>query len=53
MFNCGQTAGWIKMPLGREISLSPGQIVLDEDPALPLRKGHNNQRLFSAHVYCG
>jgi len=26
----GQTAGWIKMPLGTEVDLGPGQIVLDE-----------------------
>jgi len=26
---CGQTAGWIKMPLGTEIDLGPGHIVLD------------------------
>ena len=30
---CGQTAGWIKMPLGREVGLSPGDIVLDGDLA--------------------
>jgi len=35
---CGQTAGWIKMPLGTEIGLSPGHIVLDGDPA-PHGKG--------------
>jgi len=29
---CGQTAGWIKMPLGMEVGLSPGHIVLDGDP---------------------
>jgi len=28
-------AGWIKMPPGREIGLSPGDIVLDGDPARP------------------
>ena len=32
---CGQTARWIKMPLGTETDLGPGQIVLDGDPALP------------------
>jgi len=32
---CGQTVGWIKMPLGREIGLDPGDIVLDGDPAPP------------------
>ena len=30
---CGQTAGWIKMPLGPEVDLGPGHIVLDRDPA--------------------
>jgi len=36
---CGQTAGWIKMPLGAEVGLGPGHIVLDGDPAAH-RKGH-------------
>jgi len=32
------TAGWIKMPFGTEVSLSPAHIVLDGDPApLPQR----------------
>jgi len=31
------TAGWIKMPLGMEVDLGPGHIVLDRDPA-PLSK---------------
>jgi len=26
---CGQMAGWIKMPLGREVDLRAGDIVLD------------------------
>ena len=26
--NCGQTAGWIKMPLGTEVGLIPGNIML-------------------------
>ena len=26
---CGQTAGWIKMPLGTKVGLSPGDSVLD------------------------
>ena len=30
---CGQMAGWIKMPLGVEVGLGPGHIVLDGDPA--------------------
>jgi len=32
-FYCGQTAGCIKMPLGMEVGLSTGHIVLGEDPA--------------------
>ena len=32
---CGQTAGWIKMPLVTEVGLGPGDIVLDGDPAPP------------------
>jgi len=31
---CGQTAGWIKMPLGMEVGLGPGDVVLDGDPPL-------------------
>jgi len=30
---CGQAAGWIKMPLGREVVLGPVHIVLDGEPA--------------------
>jgi len=30
---CGQTAGWIKIPLGREVDFRPSDIVLDGDPA--------------------
>jgi len=30
--NCGQTVRWIKMPLGKEVGLGPGHIVLDDDP---------------------
>jgi len=35
--SCGQTAGWIKIPLGGEVDLGPGNIVLDGDPAPPQR----------------
>jgi len=31
---CGQTAGWIKTPLGTEIDLAPGHFVLDGFPAI-------------------
>jgi len=36
---CGQTAGWIKMPRGREVDLGPGDIVLDEKTAPPPKGG--------------
>ena len=32
---CAQAAGWIKMPLGTEVGLDLGDIVLDGDPAPP------------------
>jgi len=48
-FYCGQTAGCIKMPLGMEVGLGQGHIVLDGDPAPP--KGSTSR--FSVHVYCG
>ena len=38
------------MPLGTELGLSLGDIVLDVDPALPRR---GTVPLFLAHVYCG
>jgi len=47
---CGQTARWIKIPLGTEVSLGPGHIVLDGDAAL-VPKGAQSQ--FSAHACCG
>ena len=34
---CGQTTGWMKTPLGTEVDLGPGHIVLDGVPA-PSRK---------------
>jgi len=30
---CGQMAGWMKTPLGTEVDLGPGHIVLDGVPA--------------------
>ena len=38
---CGQTPGWIKMPLGTKVGLGPGRIVLHEDPAAPSKRGHS------------
>jgi len=34
---CGQTAGWTKMPLGTEINVSPGDVVLDRVTGPPKR----------------
>jgi len=31
---CGQTAGWMKTPLGTKVDLGAGHIVLDGFPAL-------------------
>jgi len=36
---CGQTARWIKMPLGREVGLVPCDIMLDGDPVPTPLKG--------------
>jgi len=38
---CGQMAGWIKMPPGTEVGLSPGNSVLDGDPAPPIKKAQH------------
>ena len=58
-FYCGQTAGWIKMPLGTEVGLSPGNFVLDVDSAsstsflggAPPKKEVEPPQ-FLARVYC-
>jgi len=42
---CGQTVGWIKIPLGTEVGLGPGDIVLDGNSAYP-RKGTQHPSLF-------
>jgi len=41
----------MKTPLGTEVDLGPGHIVLDGVPAPA--KGAQQPPLFSAHVYCG
>jgi len=48
---CGQTVGWITIPLGTEVGLGPGDIVLDGDPAPPTERGTVSPPLFG-HVYC-
>jgi len=51
--HCGQTAGWIKITLGMEIGLGPGDIVLDGDSASLPKKGADPPPQFSARFYCG
>jgi len=41
------------MPLGMKVGLSPGDFVLDADPASLPKKGGGAPSKFSAHVYCG
>ena len=44
---CGQTAGWINMPLGMELGLDPGHTVVDGDPVPPkLQKGEHSPSIF-------
>ena len=50
---CGQTVGWIKMKLGMEVGLGPGDIVLDGGPGFPHGKGQSSPPPTSAYVYCG
>ena len=48
---CGQTAGWIKMPISTEVGLGPVDIVTDGDPAPPPpNKRGQAAPHFSAHV---
>jgi len=48
---CGQTAEWIKIPLGMEVGLGPGDFVLDGDQAPSPKRGSCPQ--VSTDVYCG
>ena len=47
---CGQMARWMKMPLGTEVDLGPGHIVLDGVPSL--HETGAAAFIFSARVYC-
>jgi len=38
--------GWIKMPLGKEVGLGPGHIVIDVDQAPPPKRAEQPQPLF-------
>jgi len=52
LVHCGQTVGQIKMKLGMQVGLGPGQIVLDGDPAPPPPKGGRAPQ-FSTCICCG
>jgi len=39
-------AAWIKMPLGMELGLGPGNSVLDGDPTSPPQKGAEPPLIF-------
>ena len=41
------------MPFGMEVDLSPGDFVLDGDPATTPLKGHSSPPQFSANFRCG
>jgi len=45
-------AAWIKMSLGMELGLGPGEFVLDGDHVAPPQGGGADPPKFSAHVYC-
>ena len=47
---CGQTAGWIKMPLGTEVGLGLGHIVLNGNPAPLPRKRHSTPTFRSMSI---
>jgi len=49
-FYCDKTAGCTKMPLGTELRLSPGDFVLDGDPAPPQKGGGAPTPKFSARL---
>ena len=48
---CGQRAGWIKMPLRREVDLGTGDIVSDGDSAPPKKRGNSTPQYWP--MYCG
>ena len=43
---CGQTAAWIKMPLGTEVDLGLRDIVFDMDLATPRKRAHPPHPIF-------
>ena len=52
LVHCGQTVAWIKMPLGTEVGLGPGDIVLDGDSGPSPKRGTAALPVFSPCL-CG
>jgi len=48
-YYCGQTAGCIKMPLGMETGLIPGEFMLNGDPSPP-QKGGGAPKIFGPYL---
>jgi len=49
---CGQTAGWIKVPLGTGVYMDPGDIVLDGHLAPPAKKRAQYPSNFGPCIVC-
>ena len=47
---CDQTAGWVKLVLGMVVGLSPGEFVLDGDPAPLPKKGQSPSPILRVEV---
>ena len=43
---CDQTAGWIKMPIGKQVGLGLGDFLLDGDPDPLPQKGSRAPPIF-------
>jgi len=51
--NCGQMAGWVKVPLGTAVNVGPGNVVLDEVAAPPKRGTVSPRPSASFRLVCG
>ena len=47
---CDQTAGWMKLVLGMVVGLSPGEFVLDGDPAPSPKRGRARSPILNVEV---